>query len=173
MRAIWYDRTGPAREVLQYGERPDPEPGQGQALVRIHASGVNPSDVGMRGGRRGPHGLSADHAQQRWRGRRGGRGTGRFPRWVGKRVWFYNGQRNGRAFGSAAELIELDTDLLSDLPDGVSFAEGADARHSLHDRAPQRFSGRAGAGPYRAGDRRRGGRWATMRSSSPSGPAPR
>jgi NADPH2:quinone reductase len=52
-------------------------------------------------------------------------GPGVSPNWVGKRVWFYNGQRNGRAFGSAAELIELDVDLLSELPDAVSFAEGA------------------------------------------------
>jgi NADPH2:quinone reductase len=40
-------------------------------------------------------------------------------------VWFYNGQRNNRAFGTAAEYIELDADLLRELPDGVSFAEGA------------------------------------------------
>ena len=44
---------------------------------------------------------------------------------IGKRVWFYNGQRNGRAFGSAAEYIELDVDLIRPLPDAVSFAEGA------------------------------------------------
>ena len=50
MKAIWYDQTGPAREVLQYGDLPTPAPGQGQALIRIKASGVNPSDVGMRGG---------------------------------------------------------------------------------------------------------------------------
>ena len=31
MKAIWYDRTGPAREVLQYGDRPTPQPGHGQA----------------------------------------------------------------------------------------------------------------------------------------------
>ncbi|MDF2901741.1 MAG: hypothetical protein K0Q62_1800, partial [Phenylobacterium sp.] len=28
MKAIWYDRTGPAREVLQYGDLPTPAPGQ-------------------------------------------------------------------------------------------------------------------------------------------------
>ncbi|OIQ63266.1 quinone oxidoreductase 1 [mine drainage metagenome] len=52
-------------------------------------------------------------------------GPGVAAAWVGKRVWFYNGQRNGRAFGSAAEYIELDVDLLTELPDAVSFAEGA------------------------------------------------
>ena len=124
MRAIWYDRTGPAREVLQYGDLPTPTPGQSQALIRIKASGVNPSDVGMRGG-------PAAMAYPRITPNSDGAGIveavgpGVSSSWVGKRVWFYNGQRNGRAFGSAAEYIELDTDLLSVLPDSVSFAEGA------------------------------------------------
>ena len=124
MKAIWYDRTGPAREVLQYGDLPTPAPGQGQALIRIKASGVNPSDVGMRGG-------PASMAYPRITPNSDGAGIveavgpGVAASWVGKRVWFYNGQRNGRAFGSAAEYIELDTDLLSVLPDSVSFAQGA------------------------------------------------
>lgn len=124
MKAIWYDRTGPAREVLQYGDLPTPTPGQSQALIRIKASGVNPSDVGMRGG-------PAPMAYPRITPNSDGAGIveavgpGVSSSWVGKRVWFYNGQRNGRAFGSAAEYIELDTDLLSVLPDSVSFAEGA------------------------------------------------
>ena len=124
MKAIWYDRTGPAREVLQYGDLPTPTPGQSQALIRIKASGVNPSDVGMRGG-------PAPMAYPRITPNSDGAGIveavgpGVSSSWVGKRVWFYNGQRNGRAFGSAAEYIELDTDLLSVLPNSVSFAEGA------------------------------------------------
>ena len=124
MRAIWYERTGPAREVLQLGDRPTPEPGQGQALIRVRASGVNPSDAGMRAG-------PAPMAYPRITPNSDGAGVveavgpGVSHAWVGKRVWFYNGQRNGRAFGSAAEYIELDVDLLSELPDAVSFAEGA------------------------------------------------
>ena len=43
-------------------------------------------------------------------------GPGTPPRWLGRRVWFYNGQRNGRAFGSAAEFIELAADINSGLP---------------------------------------------------------
>ncbi|MES2340043.1 MAG: NADPH:quinone reductase [Pseudomonadota bacterium] len=124
MRAIWYDRTGPAREVLEYGERPTPEPGHGQALIRVKASGVNPSDAGMRAG-------PAAMAYPRITPNSDGAGVveavgpGVAQTWVGKRVWFYNGQRNGRAFGSAAEYIELDTDLLMELPDSVEFAQGA------------------------------------------------
>ena len=33
MRAVWYDRPGPADEVLQYGELPDPEPGPAPGFV--------------------------------------------------------------------------------------------------------------------------------------------
>ena len=124
MRAIWYERTGPAREVLELGERPTPQAGHGQALIRVRASGVNPSDAGMRAG-------PAPMAYPRITPNSDGAGVveavgpGVSEAWVGKRVWFYTGQRNGRAFGSAAEYIELDLDLLSELPDAVSFAEGA------------------------------------------------
>jgi NADPH2:quinone reductase len=123
MKAVWYDRTGPAREVLQYGELPTPKAERGQALIRIRASGVNPSDAGMRAGgtmayrRIVPNSDGAGVVEAV--------GPGVSEAWLGKRVWFYNGQRNGRAFGSAAEYIELDTDLLTPLPDHVSFAEGA------------------------------------------------
>ena len=125
MRAAWYDRTGPAREVLVVGERPTPTPGRGEVLIRVRASGVNPSDVGMRGG------VGAPMAYPRITPNSDGAGVVEaVGPWVdagliGKRVWFYNGQRNGRAFGSAAEYIELDADLVSPLPDAVSFNEGA------------------------------------------------
>ncbi len=52
-------------------------------------------------------------------------GEGVPARWVGKRVWLYNGQRNGRWMGTAAEYIALDVDLVTELPDHVSFAQGA------------------------------------------------
>jgi NADPH2:quinone reductase len=52
-------------------------------------------------------------------------GAGVAARWLGKRVWLYNGQRNGRWMGTAAEHIALDVDLVTELPAHVSFAEGA------------------------------------------------
>jgi NADPH2:quinone reductase len=125
MKAIWYDRTGPAREVLQFGELADPEPARGQALIRVKASGVNPSDAGLRGGAVAPMAYPRVVPNSDGAGLVEALGPGVDPKWLGKRVWFYNGQRNGRAFGSAAELIELDVDLLRELPDPVSFAEGA------------------------------------------------
>ena len=50
MRAVWYDRQGPANEVIVTGELPTPAPGTGQVLVRLEASGVNPSDTYRRRG---------------------------------------------------------------------------------------------------------------------------
>ncbi len=50
MRAAWYERTGPADEVLIVGELPDPEPGPGEVRVRLHAAGINPADVKRRAG---------------------------------------------------------------------------------------------------------------------------
>ena len=50
MRAIWYDRQGPADQVLRLGDLPDPEPGPGEVLVRVRLSGVNPGDTKKRRG---------------------------------------------------------------------------------------------------------------------------
>src|ERR1700712_1134723 len=50
MRAVWYERQGPANEVIITGEVPTPEPGTGQVRVRLEASGVNPSDTYRRRG---------------------------------------------------------------------------------------------------------------------------
>ena len=44
MRAVWYDRQGPAGEVLTYGELPTPSPGPGEVLVKV-ACGICLSDV--------------------------------------------------------------------------------------------------------------------------------
>src|SRR5437763_8689423 len=52
-------------------------------------------------------------------------GPGVARHWLDKRVWLYNGQRNGRWMGTAAEYIALSVDLVTELPDHVSFAEGA------------------------------------------------
>ena len=52
MRAAWYEKNGPAADVLKVGDLPAPEPGPGEVLVRIIASGLNPTDVKARGGSR-------------------------------------------------------------------------------------------------------------------------
>ena len=51
MRAVWYDRQGPAAEVLQAGELPAQEPGPAARFgSRLTRSGVNPADTKKRRG---------------------------------------------------------------------------------------------------------------------------
>jgi NADPH:quinone reductase-like Zn-dependent oxidoreductase len=49
MRAVRVDRYGSARE-LTVSQVPVPEPKAGEALVRVHAAGVNPADWKLRAG---------------------------------------------------------------------------------------------------------------------------
>src|SRR5438034_4478430 len=48
MNAAWYEKQGPARQVLVVGTLPDPEPEPGEVRIRVAASGVNPGDVKKR-----------------------------------------------------------------------------------------------------------------------------
>lgn len=50
MRALVLNRYG-SPDVLQIAERPMPQAGPGQVLVRVDFSGVNPIDAGVRAGR--------------------------------------------------------------------------------------------------------------------------
>ncbi|HEV2550230.1 MAG TPA: NADPH:quinone reductase [Stellaceae bacterium] len=124
MRAIWYDRQGPAAEVLQAGELPTPAARAGQVRVRLHASGVNPADCNRRAGRGWGMEFPRVIPNSDGAGVVDEVGEGADPALMGKRVWLYNGQR-GRAFGTAAEYITLDAGLVTPLPDEVGFAEGA------------------------------------------------
>ncbi|MDA8586783.1 NADPH:quinone reductase [Rhodobacteraceae bacterium] len=126
MKALWYDRFGAASDVLIFGEIDDPVPGPGEVLVRIHASGVNPSDVKLRAGARPgavmafprivPHSDGAGVIEAV--------GLGVDPSGMGERVWLWNACWQ-RAFGTAAELVALPEAQARRLPDNVSFAEGA------------------------------------------------
>ncbi|HEY8536073.1 MAG TPA: hypothetical protein VIL25_06475, partial [Vicinamibacterales bacterium] len=49
MRAIVVSRFG-GPEVLTIGDRPDPQPGAGEVVVRLRAAGVNPVDAYIRTG---------------------------------------------------------------------------------------------------------------------------
>jgi NADPH2:quinone reductase len=125
VKAVWYEGTGAAPDVLTFGDVPTPVAGPGEVRVRLHASGVNPADVGRRAGsyrameypRVIPNSDGAGIVDQV------GDGVTRFR--IGQRVWLFNGQRNGRAFGTAAEYIALAEHLVTPLPDDVSFAAGA------------------------------------------------
>ncbi len=48
MKAAWYERQGPAREVLEIGGMDDPAPKAGEISIRVAVSGVHPGDVKKR-----------------------------------------------------------------------------------------------------------------------------
>ena len=50
MKAAWFEKFGSANEALIVGDLPKPEAGPGEVLVRLHTTGVNPSDVKKRAG---------------------------------------------------------------------------------------------------------------------------
>ncbi len=126
MKAVWYERFGPADEVLTHGDLPDPTPGPGEVLVRLHATGVNPSDVKLRAGARAgavmawpwivPHSDGAGVIEAV--------GEGVDTRRIGQRAWIWNGGWQ-RQSGTAAEMIALPSEQAVPLPDGTTFAEAA------------------------------------------------
>jgi len=126
MKAVWYERFGAAEEVLVVGEMEDPAPGPGEVLVRVRATGINPSDVKLRAGARPgavmgfprvvPHSDGAGVIEAV--------GEGVDPGRVGDRVWLWNAQWQ-RAFGTCAELVAIPSAQARLLPDGTSFEEGA------------------------------------------------
>ncbi len=122
MRAAWYGRNGAAREVLEVGDIPTPQPGAGEVRVRLHASGVNPSDVKSRRARP----LIADRIipHSDGAGVIDAIGLDVPASRVGERVWTWNGQWQ-RPFGTAAEYIVLPARQAVALPADVDFAAGA------------------------------------------------
>ncbi len=125
MKAAWYERVGSPRDVFTVGEMVMSEPGPGDVVVEVHASGVNPSDTKRRSGWQGrgmafpriiPHsdgaGVITVVGQEVPKSR------------VGERVWLYNAQW-GCPYGTAAEYIIIPSELAVPLPATTSFAEGA------------------------------------------------
>ena len=107
MQAAFYERTGPAREVLQWAELPDPSPGDGEVRVRLQWSGVNPSDAKSRSGLRTsvlPFARIIPHSDGM--GVIDAVGSGVSSRRIGQRVWVWNAAW-GRPFGTAAQYVVL------------------------------------------------------------------
>ena len=124
MRAAYYEKNGPAREVLHVGEVETPMPGPGAVRIKLRTSGVNPSDVKGRAGttrkiafpRVIPHSDGAGEIDMV--------GAGVAPARIGERVWTWNGQWK-RPFGTAAEYIVLPENQAVKLPAATSFDAGA------------------------------------------------
>lgn len=126
MKAAYFEAFGEARDVLKVGEVDTPKARMGEVVVRVAASGVNPSDVKLRAGKRPgaameyariiPHSDGAGVVEGV--GRRVDEGL------LGRRVWFWNAQWR-RAMGSAADYVALSDEQIAPLPDRTSFEAGA------------------------------------------------
>jgi NADPH:quinone reductase len=124
MRAALYRSTGKAADVLRVEEVPRPEPGPGEILVRVYASGINPTDYKARSGAvprpfddfQIPHHDGAGVIEAV--------GSGVDSARVGQRVWLYMAAA-GRRWGTAAEWTVVPERQAVPLPDGASFELGA------------------------------------------------
>jgi NADPH2:quinone reductase len=125
VQAAWYERQGPAGEVLQVGELPDPQPGPGEVRVRLRFSGVNPGDTKKRRGWLGsamPFPLVIPHSDGA--GLVDAVGDGVDVDRVGRRVWVH-GAQSYRPLGTAAQWTVVPDRQAVNLPDEVSDEVGA------------------------------------------------
>jgi NADPH2:quinone reductase len=140
MQAIMVREFG-GPEVLKVEEAPDPSPGPGQVLVRVHAAGVNPFDTYMRTGNYAikpplPYTPGADGA-----GVVQAVGTQVTSIERGTRV-FFCGTATNKAYGAYAQMVLCEPQQLHVLPARLTFSQGAGvgvpyvtAWRALHDRA--------------------------------------
>jgi len=119
MKAIRVHQFG-GPEVMALEDVPDPRPGRGQVVVRLHAIGVNPVDAYIRSGNYarkpvlpytpGSDGAGVIEAV--------GEDVSRVK--IGDRVYVY-----GSVTGTYAELAMCDLSQIHPLPDHVQFEQGA------------------------------------------------
>lgn len=125
MKAACYDERGNAQDVLMLRNMPKPVPGHGEVLVRLHATGVNPSDTKARAGRRSRNAaFKTVIPHQDGAGIIEAVGKAVDPGRVGERVWLYEAQL-GRPFGCAAQYTSVPSANAVPLPDNTSYEEGA------------------------------------------------
>ncbi|MFE9404096.1 NADPH:quinone reductase [Streptomyces sp. NPDC006530] len=115
--------TAGGPEVLQLVERPVPEPGPGEVRVRMHVSGVNPTD--WRSRRRAlPPGMIEQVPHQDGAGVIDAVGPQVDPARLGKRVWIWEAAWE-RPWGTAQQYTLVPDRHAVDLPDRASFELGA------------------------------------------------
>jgi NADPH:quinone reductase-like Zn-dependent oxidoreductase len=118
MRQIWISKAGPP-ETLLLKEAPDPNPGAGEARIRVEASGINFADV------MGRMGLYPDLPKipvvpgYEVAGRVDAVGEGVDPSWVGRNVFALT------RFGGYADVVCAPTGRIFARPEGMSAEEGA------------------------------------------------
>jgi NADPH:quinone reductase-like Zn-dependent oxidoreductase len=125
MRAAWFEEFGAAEDVLKLGEIDTPQPGSGEVLVRLHASGINPSDVKKRAGSF-PDLLDSGFVipNSDGAGVIEAIGEGVDKNRVGESVWVFQAQY-GRRFGTAAEYVAISSNCAPRLSGETGFDVGA------------------------------------------------
>jgi len=125
MKAAWFEKFGTPAESIIIGEQPKPEVGDGEVLVKLKTTGINPSDVKKRMGAF-PNLLDTGHVipHSDGAGIIEAVGKGVSPERIGERVWVYQAQY-ARMLGTAAEFVCIDAVRAAKLPDNVSFEIGA------------------------------------------------
>lgn len=117
MKALRFETYGPP-SVLRMEELPLPALQEGEVLVQVKASSINPSDIGTVAGR--------FHSQLPMTPGRDYAGlVGEGGEWKGKRVW-----GTGAAFGvvrpgAHAEFIAVPSSWLSEKPEGLTMEQAA------------------------------------------------
>jgi NADPH2:quinone reductase len=124
MKACLYRSTGPAADVLRVEEVSRPEPGPGEVLVRVHASGVNPTDYKARAGLTPRPIDEFQIPHQDGAGVIEAVGPGVAPGRVGERVWIWLAAAGSR-WGTAAEWSVVPERQATPLPERASFELGA------------------------------------------------
>ena len=125
MKAAWFESFGSPADSIVMGELEKPQAKEGEVLVKIMTSGVNPSDTKKRAGAFAnllndglviPHSDGAGIIEAVGEGVNNNR--------IGERVWVYQAQY-GRRFGTAADYVAIDSTRAPLLADEASFAAGA------------------------------------------------
>ena len=124
MRAALYDRVGPASEVLRVQEVDTPEPGPGEVRVRVHVSGINPTDWKSRAGATARPIDEFQIPNHDGAGVIDAVGEGVDPGRIGERVWVWMAAA-GRRWGTAAEWSVIPEAGAVWLPGSASFDLGA------------------------------------------------
>ncbi len=122
MYSVVFDSTG-GPEVLRLVDRPTPEPGRGEVLVRVRVSGVNPTDWKTRAGATPPTRSGEYVPHQDGAGDVEAVGAGVDGDLVGRRVWVWLGAFVGG--GTAAEYAVVPEAHAVPLPEGASYDLGA------------------------------------------------
>lgn len=126
MRAGYYERAGAPQEIIQVGDVPTPRPGAGQVRVKIHVSGINPSDLKRATGWAGaPMAHALVIPNNDGAGVIDAIGDGVPATRIGERVWVYEATLVGQKQGTAAEYCVVPAEYAVPLPGKADFSFGA------------------------------------------------